>query len=226
QTWHGTPLKKMLNDVESFEGRDANYKNRVNNAIKYWDYLVSPSPYASRCFRSAFEFHKEILEVGYPRNDIFYNEDIAYINNKKEKIKQRLGIQDELNKAKKHIIKLQIDLQQMKEQLSKDYILILRPHIIISNALQLDSSLDNFVINGNKYNDISDLFLITDICITDYSSVMFDFANTKKPMLFFTYDLEYYRDSLRGFYFDFENEAPGPLIKTNDSLIKSIKNIE
>ncbi|MGJ5703172.1 CDP-glycerol glycerophosphotransferase family protein, partial [Staphylococcus equorum] len=85
---------------------------------------------------------------------------------------------------------------------------------------------DNFVINGNKYNDISDLFLITDICITDYSSVMFDFANTKKPMLFFTYDLEHYRDSLRGFYFDFENEAPGPLIKTNDSLIKSIKNIE
>ena len=240
QTWHGTPLKKMLNDVESFEGRDANYKNRVNNAIKYWDYLVSPSPYASRCFRSAFEFHKEILEVGYPRNDIFYNEDIAYINNKKEKIKQRLGIQDErkiilyaptfrddeVNKAKKHIINLQIDLQQMKEQLSKDYILILRPHIIISNALQLDSSLDNFVINGNKYNDISDLFLITDICITDYSSVMFDFANTKKPMLFFTYDLEHYRDSLRGFYFDFENEAPGPLIKTNDSLIKSIKNIE
>src|SRR5699024_4589297 len=240
QTWHGTPLKKMLNDVESFEGRDANYKNRVNNAIKYWDYLVSPSPYASRCFRSAFEFHKEILEVGYPRNDIFYNEDIAYINNKKEKIKQRLGIQDErkiilyaptfrddeVNKAKKHIINLQIDLQQMKEQLSKDYILILRPHIIISNALQLDSSLDNFVINGNKYNDISDLFLITDICITYYSSVMFDFANTKKPMLFFTYDLEHYKNSLRGFYFDFEKEAPGPLIKTNESLIKSINNIE
>lgn len=240
QTWHGTPLKKMLNDVESFEGRDANYKNRVNNAIKYWDYLVSPSPYASKCFKSAFEFQKEILEVGYPRNDIFYNEDITYINNKKENIKQRLGIQDErkiilyaptfrddeVNKAKKHIINLQIDLQQMKEQLSKDYILILRPHIIISNSLQLDSSLDNFVINGNKYNDINDLFLITDICITDYSSVMFDFANTKKPMLFFTYDLEHYRDSLRGFYFDFENEAPGPLIKTNDSLIKSIKNIE
>ena len=100
---------------------------------------------------------------------------------------------DEINKAKKHIINLQIDLQKMQEQLSEDYILILRPHIIISNALKLDSSLDNFVINGSKYNDISDLFLITDICITDYSSVMFDFANTRKPMLFFTYDLEHYK---------------------------------
>lgn len=240
QTWHGTPLKKMLNDVESFEGRDANYKKRVNGAIQYWDYLVSPSPYASECFRSAFEFHKDILEVGYPRNDIFYNNDVAYINNKKEKIKQRLGIQDdrkiilyaptfrddEINKAKKHIINLQIDLQKMQEQLSEDYILILRPHIIISNALKLDSSLDNFVINGSKYNDISDLFLITDICITDYSSVMFDFANIRKPMLFFTYDLEHYKNSLRGFYFDFENEAPGPLIKTNETLIHAIKNIE
>ncbi|SCT50020.1 CDP-glycerol:poly(glycerophosphate) glycerophosphotransferase [Staphylococcus cohnii subsp. cohnii] len=240
QTWHGTPLKKMLNDVESFEGRDANYKNRVNNAIKYWDYLVSPSPYASRCFRSAFEFHKEILEVGYPRNDIFYNKNEKYINDKKEKIKQRLGIQDnrkiilyaptfrddEINKAKKHIINLKIDLQQMKEQLSEDYILILRPHVIISNALQLDHSLDDFVINGSKYNDISDLFLITDICITDYSSVMFDYANTKKPMIFFTYDLDHYKNNLRGFYFDFENEAPGPLIKKNNELIIAIKNIE
>src|SRR5699024_5316129 len=137
------------------------------------------------------------------------------INDKKDRVKQRLGIQDnrkvilyaptfrddEVNKAKKHIINLQIDLQQMKEQLSKDYILILRPHIIISNALQLDHSLDDFVINGSKYNDINDLFLITDICITDYSSVMFDYANTKKPMIFFTYDLDHYKNNLRGFYF-------------------------
>lgn len=240
QTWHGTPLKKMLNDVENFEGRDENYKYRVNHAIKYWDYLISPSLYASECFKSAFEFHKEILEVGYPRNDIFYNKDENYINQKKSIIKQKLGIQDnrkiilyaptfrddEINKAKKHIINLQIDLQQMKEQLGDDYILILRPHIIISNALQLDSSLKDFVVNGSDYNDISDLFLITDICITDYSSVMFDYANTGKPMLFFTYDLENYKNNLRGFYFDFENEAPGPLIQTNKELISSIKNID
>ena len=52
QTWHGTPLKKMLNDVETFQGRDRNYKNRVNRAIKNWDYLISPSPYASACFKT------------------------------------------------------------------------------------------------------------------------------------------------------------------------------
>lgn len=72
-----------------------------------------------------------------------------------------------------------MDLQKMKENFEEEYILILRPHIIISNALHLDASLDEFVINASAYDDISDLYLITDICITDYSSVMFDFANTK-----------------------------------------------
>ena len=240
QTWHGTPLKKMLNDVDSFEGRDKNYKNRVNHAIKYWDYLISPSPYASECFKTAFDFKKEILEVGYPRNDIFYSENVDNLEREKKLIKQKLGIQDnrkvllyaptfrddEINKAKKHIINLKIDLHKMKENFENEYILILRPHIIISNALKLEKSLDDFVINGSHYSDISDLYLISDICITDYSSVMFDFANTKKPLLFFTYDLEHYKEHLRGFYFDFENEAPGPLIQTNDELIDSIQKID
>lgn len=240
QTWHGTPLKKMLNDVDNFEGRDAGYKDRVNQSISTWDYLISPSPYATECFKSAFNFNKEVLEVGYPRNDMFYSDNPDYIDKKKKIVKQSLGItdnrkillyaptfrDDEVTNTNKHVINLKIDLHQMKERLGNDYILLLRPHVIISNALKIDDSLKDFVINSNKYNDISDLYLITDICITDYSSVMFDYANTKKPLLFFTYDFEHYKNKLRGFYFDFENEAPGPLIKTNDELIDSIENID
>lgn len=240
QTWHGTPLKKMLNDVDVFKGRDEKYKNRVNHAIKYWDYLISPSPYASNCFKSAFAFKKEILEVGYPRNDVFYSTNEFDLEEKRNIIKQKLGIQDnrkiilyaptfrddEINRAKKHTIDLKLDLQKMKENFANEYILILRPHIIISNALKIDESLENFVVNGANYNEISDLYLISDICITDYSSVMFDYANTRKPLLFFTYDLEYYKEQLRGFYFNFEKEAPGPLIKNNENLVESIKNID
>src|SRR5690606_27917758 len=62
--------------------------------------------------------------------------------------------------------------------------------------------------------------------ITDYSSVFFDYANLKRPMLFFVYDIEDYRDNLRGFYFDFEKQAPGPLVKTTEELINEIKNID
>src|SRR5699024_12737836 len=67
---------------------------------------------------------------------------------------------------------------------------------------------------------------LSDILITDYSSAMFDFANTKKPLLFFTYDLEEYKDNIRGFYMYFENEAPGPLLFDTDEVIDSIINID
>ena len=114
----------------------------------------------------------------------------------------------------------------MKEKLGDEYVLLLRPHIIISNNIIIDKSLEGFIYNVASYEDISDLYLISDICITDYSSVMFDYANTQKPLLFFTYDLEHYKDNLRGFYMNFEDEAPGPLLKDNESLIDAIQNIE
>lgn len=114
----------------------------------------------------------------------------------------------------------------MKERLGDEYVLLLRPHIIISNKIIIDKSLEDFIYNVADYEEISDLYLISDICITDYSSVMFDFANTRKPLLFFTYDLDHYKDNLRGFYMNFEDEAPGPLLKDNETLIDSIKNIE
>ena len=131
---------------------------------------------------------------------------------KKKLIKQKLGIESnkksfythrllEMTKLikPKHIINLKLDLPRLKESIGDEYILILRPHIIISNALNLSESLNDFVVDGTKYPEISDLYLITDICITDYSSVMFDFANTKKPLLFFTYDLEFYKTNYVAF---------------------------
>ena len=62
--------------------------------------------------------------------------------------------------------------------------------------------------------------------ITDYSSVFFDFANLKRPILFYTYDLEKYESQLRGFYIDIHTEVPGPLLKTTEEVIDSIKNID
>jgi CDP-glycerol glycerophosphotransferase len=103
---------------------------------------------------------------------------------------------------------------------------LLRLHVVVSSKLRIDESLTDFAKNVSGYPDIQELLLISDILITDYSSVMFDFANTGNPMLFFTYDLADYRDNLRGFYMDFEEEAPGPLVNNTDEIIENINNID
>lgn len=114
----------------------------------------------------------------------------------------------------------------MKEVLGNEYILLLRMHVVISNKFRIPEGYEDFVMNVSNYSDIQELYLISDILITDYSSVMFDFANTGRPILYYTYDLEDYRDNIRGFYMDFEREAPGPFLKTTEDIIESITNID
>ncbi|MGE7121268.1 CDP-glycerol glycerophosphotransferase family protein [Peribacillus sp. NPDC046944] len=237
QTWHGTPLKKMQFDIENIQGRDDGYLNRVHSATKTWDYLVSPSSYASNAFRSAFRYEGEVLETGYPRNDLFYREDVSTIANVvTDRLKLPKGKKvilyaptfrdNQTSKNNKFTFDLNLDLEKMKEALGDEYVLLLRMHVVISNKLKIPEGYEDFVINVSKYSDIQELYLISDILITDYSSVMFDFANTARPILYYTYDLEDYRDNIRGFYIDFEGEAPGPFLKTTEDIIESITNID
>lgn len=233
QTWHGTPLKKMLYDLKEVHGRRAGYVDRVGNAVKNWDYLISPSPFATKAFRSAFRYDGKILEVGYPRNDIFFRDDIDLL---KTKIRNRLNIADgkkiilyaptfrdnQTSSKNKFLFELKMDLNQMKEKLGEEYIVLLRMHVVISNKINVDESLQDFVMNVSNYPDIQELLLLSDILITDYSSLMFDFANTGKPIIFFTYDFKDYRDNIRGFYLDFEKEAPGPLVYNTEEIIESV----
>ncbi len=237
QTWHGTPLKKMLFDIEKVEGRDEGYVERVHRATKTWDYLISPSAYATKAFRSAFRYEGELLEIGYPRNDIFYRDDREQLA---ERILQRLNIPEgkkvilyaptfrdnQTSKNNKFTFELQFDFEQMQRELGDEYVLLLRMHVVVSNKVYIPEEYRDFVYNVSNYPDIQELYLVTDVLITDYSSVMFDFANMNRPILFFTYDFEMYRDQLRGFYMDFENEAPGPLLRTSDEVTAAIKNID
>lgn len=237
QTWHGTPLKKMLNDIENITGRTDDYLERVTNATRSWDYLISPSKYATKAFRSAFKYEVEVLEVGYPRNDLFFKDN--YLE-KQEEIRKKLNIKsdikiilyaptfrdNETTGKNKFLFNMAMDLKKMQEALSDEYVILMRTHVIVKNKFKISEELDNFVIDVSSYSEVQELLLITDILMTDYSSVMFDFANTDRPMLFFTYDFETYRDEVRGFYMDFENEAPGPLVRDTDQIIDSILHID
>lgn len=236
QTWHGTPLKRMVNDLDHVIGRADDYLKSTTRLANDWDYLISPSHYATEKFTSAFKYKNDIIETGYPRNDLFYDEDRS---EKIVNIKNRLNIpedkkivlyaptfRDSEKQNNKFIVDFQLDLEKMQEKLGDDYILLVRLHVIVENNLIINEDLTDFVINVSNYPDMQELLLISDVLITDYSSSMFDFANTKKPMLFYVYDFEEYRDDIRGFYIDFEAEAPGPMLRDTEAIIKSLENID
>src|SRR5699024_553027 len=116
-------------------------------------------------------------------------------------------------------------LGRLKKELGNDYIIVLRLHYLVAENLDL-TGYENFVYDFSYHEDIRELYLIADMLITDYSSVFFDYANLRRPMLFYVYDIEDYRDNLRGFYFDFESKAPGLLVKTTEEIIRVIKEID
>lgn len=242
QCWHGTPLKRLGCDIEIEKGNKATklkdiHKSYINDAKKY-DYFVSPSKFASKKFCSAFslkKLNKEsiILEKGYPRNDYLF----SYTNEDIKKIKSSLNIPEDkkvilyaptfrdnqYRAGVGHTYELGINLLRMKEKLPKDYIILMRLHYLVSNAIDV-SQFKNFVFDVSNYEDINELYIISDILVTDYSSVFFDYANLKKPILFYMYDLELYKEKIRDFYIDLK-ELPGPIVKNDRELIENIKNI-
>jgi len=236
QTWHGTPLKKLVFDIEDISSATPRYKQQVYKQSRAWDYLIAANKFSSETFRRCFMFDNTILETGYPRNDILHapNRDqmAAVIRNRLNIPKDKKVIlyaptwrDDEYYGKGMYKFELQLDLDLMKRELEDEYVVLLRTHYFIADSLDV-RHLKGFAYNVSKYDDISELYLISDILITDYSSVFFDFANLKRPMLFYTYDLEKYRDVLRGFYIDIEKEVPGPLLFTTEEVVESIKNID
>ncbi|MEE2035606.1 CDP-glycerol glycerophosphotransferase family protein [Nocardiopsis sp. CT-R113] len=235
QTWHGSMLKRIGFDVENIRGKSRDYFDKLAWETRQWDYLVSPSPWATPILRSAFRFDGEVLETGYPRNDIFFSPDREAIA---ERTRRRLGLpegkkvvlyaptwrDDKYYTRGKHKLDLHLDLRRMYEKLGDDHVLLVRRHPRVVDSVPIVG--EGFVHDVSLYPEIMELFLVTDVLITDYSSMMFDFANTGRPMLFFTYDLEGYRDNLRGFYFDFEETAPGPLLTESDDVIGALLDID
>lgn len=236
ETWHGTPLKRLVFDQEEVTSASPKYKQQFYRQRKDWDFLVSANPFSTKTFRSCFLYEGEMLEYGYPRNDILYwpnKDEIA------QQLKEKLGIpkdkktilyaptwrDDQHYGSGQYKFELALDLKLMKERLQEDYVVLLRTHHYISDHIDV-SGLGDFVINLSSYDDISEIYLISDICITDYSSVFFDYANLKRPILFYTYDFDKYKNQLRGFYIDMNTEVPGPLLYTSEQVVQAIEDID
>lgn len=242
ECWHGTPLKRLGYDLTA----GGNVMNTTKEIRQKYDldsakfkYIISPSPYCSEKFTSAWNLAAQgkesaILEQGYPRNDALLNA----TPEKVQSIKENLHITDEEINGKKVILyaptwrdnqhtsgvgysyELGVDFQRLRDALGEEYIILFRAHYLVANSFDFDA-FQGFVYNVSTYPDINDLYLAADLLITDYSSVFFDYANLKKPILFYMYDLAAYRDDIRGFYIGLE-ELPGPIVETEEDLIRAI----
>ncbi|CEG29090.1 bifunctional glycosyltransferase/CDP-glycerol:glycerophosphate glycerophosphotransferase [Bacillus sp. B-jedd] len=228
QTWHGTPLKRMGYDQKALPSPTE--LSRLSRQTNAWNYFVSPNPYSTAIFRRAFRYGGEILETGYPRNDILISKPEQTI----EKVKRQLGI----DQGKRILLfaptfrdwdsnsfqKTLKNIQELSNTVGENTVILLRLHYLLSSMVSQHELPDN-ILNASTYQDIQELFLISDMLITDYSSVMFDYALLKRPIILYCYDLDEYV-SRRGTYFNLAEKAPGPLCTSIDEVIAFINEPE
>ena len=242
QCWHGTPLKKLGWDIE-VKGDNALSSNKevrrqYNHDASRYTYMLSPSRFCTEKLTSAFNLKalgKEdiMVEKGYPRNDELFTFD----DEKIKAIRARIGIPE----GKKVILyaptwrdnqhtlgvgytfDIGIDLKALRERYGDEYVILMRMHYLIASKMNLGGVMD-FAIDVSNYNNVNDLYIVSDMLITDYSSVFFDYANLKRPILFYMYDLDEYQNNTRDFYISLD-ELPGPIIKEEQALSDAIGDI-
>ena len=237
QCWHGTPLKRLGYDVEvettNVMNTSAELAARFGWDAAKWTYLLSPSPFTSQHLADAFGLPQErrastVLEVGYPRNDELVRlrddavargaarEALGVPEGKKAMLYAPTWRDDQYTDGLGYSMELMVDFGSLKEALGDEWVVLFRAHYYIANSFDFDA-LGGFVVDVSKAGDINQLYLAADCLLTDYSSVMFDYANLRRPIVLFAPDVDAYATATRGFYFDI-HEVPGPLCRSTDEL--------
>ncbi|WP_314501647.1 CDP-glycerol glycerophosphotransferase family protein [uncultured Microbacterium sp.] len=218
QTWHGTPLKRLALHRPGFDPRRM---AAVVKESRRWNVLVAQNPYAARILGKAYAFLRRPIWVeGYPRNDVLVAGDGAAT-------REALGIGPD-ERVLLYAPTWRDDRTQMVDFIdpaalaaATDSVVLVRGH---SRTLLPGRDAEGpRVVDVTGFPDTSRLLLVADALITDYSSVMFDYSVTGKPMYFLVPDIEHYRGELRGFYFDLVAHAPGPVVRTQTELIDALQ---
>lgn len=238
QCWHGTPLKRLGYDLESSDNvmnSMAEIREKYRSDAKKFSYIISPSPFTTEKFASAWNLVKtgqthKIIEEGYPRNDRLINTTPA----EREELRKSLGVEgkkvilyaptwrdNQHTSGEGYTYKTEVDFDKLQRELGDEYVILFRAHYLVANSFDF-AKYKGFVQDVSSYSDINELYIAADILITDYSSVFFDYANLRKPVIFYMYDLEEYANNLRGFYISLD-ELPGPIVRDEDALIKEVR---
>jgi len=236
QTFHGYPFKVMGHAhweqmavtrlrLESFDRR-----------AREWDYLVSPARYATPLLRRDFRYDGDVLEIGYPRNDVLLADSVP---RRRAEVREVLGIRPDQRavlyaptfrdymSSDDHSARMVdfFDFDEVSRRFGDDSVLLVRGHAFNARAGARVGNRTGLT-DVTRYPDVADLYLAADAAVVDYSSLRFDFGVTGKPMVFHVPDLERYRDDSRGWLFDFEPTAPGPLLRTTGEVLDALADLD
>jgi CDP-glycerol glycerophosphotransferase len=232
QTWHGTPLKRLGHDIE-VAGPEIDARDNFHRESRAWTLLLSANGHSSETFRRAFRYDGEVLEAGYPLTD-----PLLAPHPCREEIAARLGLPSgrrfvlyaptwrdhKAVGAWRFDFDLHLDLETVSAALAPDQILLIKAHHLVSAGLDAARLPDN-VMDVSRMEDISELCVLADVLVTDYSSVFFDYATTGRPILFYCYDLDLYAERVRGLYLDVERDLPGPVARSTAELASLLNDL-
>ena len=232
QTLHGVPLRRTGFDLAGNRGKARRLLHALDEQVSNWQYVVSPNPYATPILRGAYGLEEELIETGLPRTDVLAGPENEA---RRLRVRGRLGLPDDarvvlyaptyrddaVDRRGRYRLDLRVELERLQRAAGDDAFVLFRKHPFINDATPRTD--DRRVLDVSTYPDATELLLVADVLITDYSSMMVDFAVTGRPMLFFAYDLEAYRNAVRGFYVDFADVAPGPLLETAGELTDALR---
>ena len=224
QTWHGSMYKKI--GLDRSVSRIQLERARLERSN--WDMFISQNADTTPIIKHSYDFDQGIVESGYPRNDELVDPDPLLAAD----IRARLGIPEGNTvvmyaptwREEGQEVEL-LDVIELADRLGLKFTFLQRGHV---RTLDLASVVQHQnVVDVTTHPQINHLYLASDVLITDYSSMMFDFSVTRRPMIFFTPDLDQYTDpKVRGVYFDLEEISPGPVVRTSDKVVDLLGSID
>jgi CDP-glycerol glycerophosphotransferase len=225
-THHGTPLKHMGLDLRGRPNVEMDFDALLRRCAR-WDYSISANPFTTPIWERVYPTRYESLEVGYPRNDVLANataEDVA-------RIRDELGIGADqtavlyaptFREAHREYVPL-LDVADLAEALGPEHVLMARVHYFYDSDAHLrDLHREGRILDVASHPSVEELCLAADVLITDYSSIMFDYAVLDRPVVIHAPDWEHYR-ATRGTYFDLMAEPPGIVCRTETELVEAFR---
>lgn len=233
QLWHAAGAFKKFG-FSAIGGLDSNTSEFEKKAHQNYTKIICSSEEIIPFYAEAFNISENnVLPLGISRTDKLFDKEYIEIiqTGFRQKYPQFKGRKIVTyaptfrgGPRERQLFDNYLDIRRFREQFSKEYVLIMKMHPSVKDGIIIYDDLAEDIFDMSDL-DMNDLLLCTDILITDYSSVIFDYSILKKPMIFYAYDYEEYMEE-RSFYYDYESFVPGPIVKSNDELFEVIKHIE